>query len=184
MYQLKKGSLRKTFRSENKQQGRALNATYGFYSWFRNGTLYAGLAYWPELQQSPAPKFEFNHDIIEHDLTYQDEQSVRVKVRAVSINRDNTKTEVELGDPEGEQRTLTYYNVTKKELTEFATRDLEKFRYTGYRGSFLRRNKIQFGKLPADLMDAVYDFCRLLWRRLFLTGSILRQQRIIHTYSF
>lgn len=112
-----------------------LNSVYGFKAWFRNGTLYAGLAYWPELQQSPAPIFTFNHDVIEHDLTYQDAASVRLKVTAVSINRDNTKTEVEVGDPEGEQRTLTYYNVSKQTLGELAKRDLEKFRYTGYRGS-------------------------------------------------
>ena len=62
--------------------------------------------------------------------------SVRLKVKAISINRDNTKTEIELGDPEGEQRTSTYYNVSKKDLTEFATRDLERFRYIGFRGSF------------------------------------------------
>jgi hypothetical protein len=116
-----------------------LNRTYGFKSWFRNGTLYCGLSYWLELQQSPPPVFVFSGrqaNIIEHDLTYQDKESVRLKVTAISINPDNSKTEIEIGDPEGEQRTLTYYNVSKKDLTEFAKLDLEKFRYTGFRGTF------------------------------------------------
>lgn len=121
-----------------------LNSIYGFKAWFRNGVLYAGLAYWPDLQQEPPPAFEFQKNILnDHDLIFQDANepeslanSVRLKVKAISMNPDNTKTEIELGDPEGEQRTLTYYNVTKKELTEFATRDLEKFRYTGFRGMF------------------------------------------------
>ena len=115
-----------------------LNSTYGFKAWFRNGVLYSGLAYWPELQQTPPPVFVFSGqqgNIIEHDLTYQDAESVRLKVTAISIGKDNQKTEVQVGDPEGEQRTLTYYNVSKKELTEFATRDLQRFRYTGFRGS-------------------------------------------------
>ncbi len=168
MYQLKKGSLRKSFMPGTKlrdaleyalpghkiqcpdivvgqvrlnnvtpaQMLNELNKTYGFKSWIRNGMLYVGLAYWLELQQSPAPKFTFNHDIIEHDLTYRDAESVRLRVTATSINKDNTKMEVQVGDPEGEQRTLTYYNVSNKELAEFATRELEKFRYTGYRGTF------------------------------------------------
>lgn len=113
-----------------------LNSTYGFKAWFRNGVLYAGLAYWPQLQQTPPPVFTFQKDIIEHDLTYQDAESVRLKVTAISINPDNTKTEIEVGDPEGEQRTLTYYNVSKEDLTQFATRDLGKFRFTGFRGTF------------------------------------------------
>jgi hypothetical protein len=113
-----------------------LNSTYGFKAWFRGGVLYTGLAYWPELQQSPPPVFTFQKDIIDHDLTFQDAESVRLKVTAISMNEDNTKTEIEVGDPEGEQRTLTYYNVTKKDLTEFANRDLQKFRYTGFRGTF------------------------------------------------
>jgi hypothetical protein len=71
-------------------------------------------------------------NIIDHDLTYQDAESVRLKAKAISMNADNTKTVVELDDPEGEQRTLTYYNVTKKELNEFATRDLERYRFSRF----------------------------------------------------
>lgn len=116
-----------------------LNRTYAFKSWFRNETLYVGLAYWPELQQNPAPVFVFsgrNANIIDHDLTYQDKETVRLKVKAISMNPNNTKTEVEVGDPEGEQRTLTFYDKSASELTEIAARELDRFRYTGYRGTF------------------------------------------------
>jgi len=113
-----------------------LNEKYSLRSFFRNGTLYVGLAYWLELQQSPPPVFTFQKDIIDHDLTYQDKETVRLKVTAISINPDNTKTEVELGDSDGEQRTLTYYNKKASELKAIATRDLERFRFTGFRGTF------------------------------------------------
>lgn len=113
-----------------------LTRTYGFKAWFRERVLYVGLAWWPELQQNPPPKFTFNWDIIKHDLTYQTAESVRLRVRAVSIQKDNTTIRVEVGDPEGELRTLTYYNIPKKELADFAKMELERMRYTGYRGKF------------------------------------------------
>lgn len=113
-----------------------LNKTYGFKSWFRGRTLYVGLAWWPELQQNPPPRFTFNHDIISHDLSYQTADSVRLRVKAISIGKDDKKTEVEIGDPEGELRTLTYYNVPAKSLSEFAQLELDRMRYTGFRGKF------------------------------------------------
>lgn len=113
-----------------------LNRNYGFKAWFREKVLYVGLAYWPQLQQNPPPKFTFNWDIIRHDLTYQTAESVRLRVKAASIQNDNSRIEVEVGDPEGELRSLTYYNIPKKELADFAKMDLERMRYTGYRGKF------------------------------------------------
>ncbi|MEJ1241400.1 hypothetical protein WBG78_24855 [Chryseolinea sp. T2] len=114
-----------------------LNKDFSFRSWFRDGTLYVGLAWWPELQQTPPPRFTFNWDIISHDLLYQQAENVRLKVRAISIGDDNKKTEVEVGDPEGELRTLTYYNVPKKDLVEFAKLEIERMRFTGFRGKFI-----------------------------------------------
>lgn len=165
MFQLKKGAIKKTlpgatlksvlafiapgypiksveadlgdFRIVNETPAQVLSRLrreYGFKSWFRDGTLYAGLAFWPELQATP--RFTFQKDIIEYDLTFQDKETVRVKVKAISMNRDNTKTEIELGDPDGEQRTLTYYNKSTADLNAAAKRDLEQFRFTGFRGSF------------------------------------------------
>lgn len=105
-------------------------------AWFRSNTLYVGFAWWPELQQDPNPEFTFNEDIITSNLTYQEANSVRLQVKAISLGKDNKKTEVEVGDPEGEQRTLHYYNLSASELKEIAERDLQRFRYTGFRGSF------------------------------------------------
>ena len=76
--------------------------------------MYVALAYWPELEQDPPPVFGFNQNIIKHDLTFIRKEDARLKVTAVSIGKDNKKTEVELGDPGGEKRTLTYYNLNAK----------------------------------------------------------------------
>lgn len=113
-----------------------LRKEYLIKSFFRGGTLYAGLAFWPELQQTPAPVFTFQKDIIDHDLTYQDERDVKLKVEAISINPDNSKTTVEVGDSDGEKRTLHYYNKTTTELKKIAEADLKRFKYTGFRGKF------------------------------------------------
>lgn len=105
-------------------------------SWFRNDTLYVGLAWWPELQQSPEPVFKFFHNIIEDNLTYQEAEDVRLKVTATSIDDKNKTIQVIVGDPEGEERSLTYYGLSEKELKEAATRDMERLRYSGFRGNF------------------------------------------------
>jgi len=53
-----------------------------------------------------------------------------------SINRSATITRKprEPGDPEGEKRTLTYFNVSKEELTKFAQLEIDKLKFTGSRG--------------------------------------------------
>ena len=109
---------------------------YGVKSFFRNGILYSGLDFWPELQNPEPPAFEFNLNIISHDLTYQNADDVRYRVRATAIGKNNVEVVYENGDPEGEQRTLHYYDKTAAELKVIADQDLRRFKYTGYRGSF------------------------------------------------
>lgn len=113
-----------------------IKKTYGIRSWFRGKTLYCGLSYWPELQNPVNPEFAFQRDIIVHDLAYQSADQMKIKVHAVSMMPNNTKVEIDVGDPDGETRTLTYYNKSKDELKAAAERDLANFRFDGFRGSF------------------------------------------------
>lgn len=60
-----------------------------------------------------------------------------LKVTAKSILRDGSSVEVEVGDPDGESRTLNYYGIkSKAELKKLAETDMLKFKYDGYEGSF------------------------------------------------
>lgn len=102
--------------------------------WFRDGKLYAGLAYWPETRQTH--KFHFQKNIIKHDLEYLDEDQVKIKLKVISVDKDNKKKEYEYGDPEGEQRTIYYYGKTKADIDAIAEEEIKRMRYSGYRGSF------------------------------------------------
>lgn len=111
-----------------------LRSNYGFQSFFRDGVLYVGLAYYPEMAKTIEKQFQF--DIIDDNLEYRRDDDTKIKVKAISILKDNTKIIVEVGDPDGDLRTLHFYNITKTELVKYANRELPKLKYTGFWGDF------------------------------------------------
>lgn len=130
------------FRIENNTPLKVLDflkKEYLVKSWFREGKLYSGFAFDTSLQQEH--QFILNGleaNVIDSDnLIYYNEDDIKLKVKATSILKDNTKIEVEIGDEDGEQRTLTYYNIkSKNTLQKIAEEDLKNLKYSGYRGSF------------------------------------------------
>lgn len=114
-----------------------LRETYGLVSFVRDGVLYCGLAYWPKLKNRHEIVIDGPEGVvIKNSLEYMREDDVAIKVKAISIMPDNKKIETEVGDPNGAQKTLTFYNLTQKELKEAAERELPRLKYEGYRGSF------------------------------------------------
>jgi hypothetical protein len=109
-----------------------LRKKYFLRSFFRDGTLYVGLAYWPELQEKHL--IRFNLHVVEHNLTYQRSEDTKINLKVIVINRDNTKTEYQFGDEDGEQRTLHYYDLEEDEVNHIGDQELERLKYTGYRG--------------------------------------------------
>ena len=64
-----------------------------------------------------------------------DEKDKSLKVKAISILKDNKKLEVEVGDTEGELRTLHFYKVTSEaKLKELAKAKMSTLKYTGFKG--------------------------------------------------
>lgn len=113
-----------------------LKEKFGFVSYMRGKTLYCGKVH-IGLENKPVASFSFEQDILENDLEYRNESDTPVKVRAISNLLDGNKIEVELGDEDGEERTLNYFNIkSESELEKIANVDLEKFKVSGYRGSF------------------------------------------------
>lgn len=113
-----------------------LKKTYFLHSWFRGNKLYSGLAYWPETMKTHV--FRFGHNIIDDgtELVFKTSEDTKIKVRAVSMLPDNSKIELELGDPEGEERTLHFYNLQRSDLEKSANEEIKRLRYDGYSGSF------------------------------------------------
>lgn len=110
-----------------------LKKTYGLISFFRDKVLRVGLAYYSE--EAEESIIDFQNNVISSSLEFVKEEDVRIKIKAISMLPNNTKIEVQVGDENGEQRTLTFYDLTKADLTEIAERELPRYKYTGYKGS-------------------------------------------------
>lgn len=113
-----------------------LKSDYGFYSYFVNGILHVGLP--SDASDTVTEEFLFEKTIIDDsELKYQLKEEMFIKVVAISMQSDNSKKEVSVGDSDGSQRTFYTYNATDSALNEFANLKLNEIKYTGYTGSFL-----------------------------------------------
>lgn len=110
-----------------------LKEEFGLYSFFRGDVLTVGKVY--DTGTAGRVKFRFEQNIIEEDLEYKRKEDVRIEVVAISNMRDGTKLEERLGDKGGDQRTLNFYDLSKADLKEAATRELDRLKYDGFRGS-------------------------------------------------
>lgn len=110
-----------------------LKEEYGLTAYFRGEQLYVGLAY---TEQIGEVNYSMVWNVISNDLTYRKADQVRLKVKAIGITKDNKKVEVEVGDDDGEKRTLYFYNITDKaKLKDLATEEMQKLKYEGFEGS-------------------------------------------------
>jgi hypothetical protein len=113
-----------------------LKKEYGLYSYFQNGVLYVGLPY--NSAKSNTEEFAFEKTIINgEDLDYQQADDLNLKVVAISMDSNNTKKQIEVGDTDGSQRTYYTYNASDDDLKIFANSKLKEIKYTGYSGKIL-----------------------------------------------
>jgi hypothetical protein len=115
----------------------ALKSQYLLKSWCRDGKLYCGFPYLQTLRHDHTLYFQRDIDDEKSKLEYmlKDEQKIRLKL--ISIGRDNKRTEVEKGEKDGEQRTLHYIDKDKAFLEKIANDEIERLKYNGYRGTFI-----------------------------------------------
>jgi len=109
--------------------------TYGLTLYFtQDGKLYAGLAY---TRSSGEVKLTTGRNVIKSDdLKWVNADDVKLKIKAVSMERNGSRIEAELGDEDGEIRTLYFYDVhNRAQLEKLAEAEIGKYKYTGYRGS-------------------------------------------------
>lgn len=114
-----------------------LRKNYNIYSWFRDDVLYIGVAYLVALQKKRTFGFEKNI-IDDKSLEWRDSDDVKIKVKGVSVQKDNTKVEYThpTTDAEGELSKLSVPGLSLSDLKKQVIRFYDSFQYTGYRGDF------------------------------------------------
>lgn len=112
-----------------------LKKEYGLYSFMRQGILYVGFPYSNTIAESKIIKLDFQNNVLSSQLEYKraDEQNLRVE--AISINDDGTRTKATAGNDGGEVRTLHFRNIGKTALQKMADDNVLKLRYEGYKGT-------------------------------------------------
>lgn len=125
----------------------------GILSFFRyeNGVpeLYCGVLF--ERENRPSQVFTTGVNIIDdRNLKQQKAENVRLHIKAVSLMPDNKKIKVEVGDADGERRTLHTYNKTESELKAWAEQEVKRLKRDGLTGSLTT-----FGYRLADKLDTV-----------------------------
>lgn len=89
--------------------------------------------------------------ISDSSLDEQKAEDVKIKLKVVSLQPDNKKKiKVELGDPDGEKRTLHCYGKSEDEAKAWGEQELERLKRDGLTGSFQT-----FGHLLLDCLDIV-----------------------------
>lgn len=125
----------------------------GFRSFYRyedgKPVLYCGVIF--ERDTKPSQVFATGVNIIsDSSLEQQLAANIRLCVKAVSIMPNNKKIKVEVGDKDGEKRTIHTYNKTESELKAWAEQEIKRLKVDGLTGSFTT-----FGYRLVDKLDAI-----------------------------
>lgn len=115
----------------------------------REPVLYCGVLF--ERDSTPAQVFKTGLNIIsDQGLQQQKAENMRLRVKAVSLLPNNKKIKIEVGDSDGEHRTLHTYNKTESELKAWAEQEIKRLKRDGLTGSFTT-----FGYKLVDPLDAI-----------------------------
>lgn len=125
----------------------------GVRSFFRyedgSPVLYCGVLF--ERESRPTQVFATGVNIIDdRSLEQQKAENMRLRIKAVSLMPNNKKIRVEVGDADGEHRTLHTYNKQEAELKAWAQQEIKRLKRDGLTGSFKT-----FGYRLADKLDAI-----------------------------
>lgn len=111
--------------------------------------LYCGVLF--ERDSRPLQVFATGVNIIDdQSLEQQKAENMRLRIKAVSLMPNNKKIRVEVGDADGEHRTLHTYNKQESELKAWAQQEIKRLKRDGLTGSFKT-----FGYRLADKLDAI-----------------------------
>lgn len=149
------------FRLDNVNGAEALQTIkeqYGLVAFFNDLELFVGLAY---TYSSGEVKYSLaSPTVINSNLTWRRSEDTKIKLKAISILKDNTQLSVEVPEKgDGEQRTQFYYNITDMAtLKAMAEKDIEKLKFEGYEGD-LESFLVPYVRhsMAADILDPDYE---------------------------
>lgn len=111
--------------------------------------LYCGVLF--ERSANIAQVFATGINIIDDsNLEQQNAESIRLKVKAISVMPNNKRITVEVGDTDGELRTLHCYNKTETDLKAWAEQEMKRIKVDGLTG-----NLTTFGYKLVEKLDIV-----------------------------
>lgn len=112
------------------------NGIRGFFKLNDDGApeLYCGVVFPPA--GAATQTFKKYVNIITDNLEQQRAEDIRLFIKAISLMPNNKKITVEVGDADGEKRTIHAYNKTKPELEAWAKQELTRLKVDGLSGSF------------------------------------------------
>jgi len=130
----------KPFRLDKVNKAEALaklKKEYGIDVFYRDNLWYVGFAY--NESNSQHVRYHFQKNAWMYGLQYLKREDIKLKVKAISILPDNRRITVDLGDPEGDIRTLHFYNKTESEIRSLAEEKIKQMKHDGYKGKFIGR---------------------------------------------
>lgn len=125
-----------------------------------------------ETNLKPVLRFGSNVPESGWQVEYQNEEDVKVKIKAISNLKNGKKLIVEVGDNDGETHTRNYPPISKDQLTQYANEELKNFKRDGFKGKvtafaepFIKHSDVVI------LDDSIYtqDTDRLLVDQTILT---------------
>lgn len=102
---------------------------------FRGKTLIVGKPY--DLQHTRNHLLAFGYNIAGHNLEFKRAEDVKLLVKVTIHKKGGQKEEfvAQGSDTDGEQRTLNFYNLSRKDAEDAAARELKRLKFTGLRGT-------------------------------------------------
>lgn len=111
---------------------------WGLYTYMRGKTVVCGKYYADDSAENKV-NFHLERNCVSTSLNYKNKEDVQIKIKVVSTLPNGTKLEVDnIGDKDGNERQLTYYNITLlAELERLGKLDYEKYKVDRFDGSFV-----------------------------------------------
>ncbi|AMA48993.1 hypothetical protein [Flavobacterium covae] len=98
-----------------------------------SGKLYCGLQQLTNVGETVV--YDLNYNLVENNLEFKTKEDRKIKIKYTYIDKENKRKSIEVGDPDGEQRTYhTSVISDTKKLEEMAKAEIEKLKYDGFEG--------------------------------------------------
>jgi hypothetical protein len=110
-----------------------IKSDFGLMCFIREGKLQVANQYDKEYARDIVAELGYN--VKDDNLEYVDKEDVKLNITAISNMSNGTKHEVVIGDPDGDSRTLNFYDVPQADLQKLAEQEAERLIYTGFRGT-------------------------------------------------